>query len=383
MLNRSLRLSCVCALLGLLLLPSCRKGLENVQDSGLRASLTVRYDSSLSSTRASDLSAAPGEEKVNSLDVLVFRADGSGLLDVYHHATASELESGSVSLLSPIGTKDIYLLANAPESLGLSGITEDKLRSSLVRLSDNDRDSFMMIGTPGHSVTLKEGENDGIRIPLRRYCARVAVKSIRAAFTSPAYRDKHFHLKRIYLANVNPTAPVLEGNIHDPFAENNSGVTIMKNSRYYWPFPARELGFVNPLHSMKSITGNPSEASLTIKEFSGLEAALYPLSPTAGVDGTWDEGAYLYALPNQSKVNMTNLVLETVLEGHEYYYVFSIPDVQPNTCYTFSEIVLTLPGNTDTEPIESVQARIRLEISNWSDAVIEGEYNDPNVVRIN
>lgn len=356
------------------LLFSCNGNLHpEGEDDGVSACLTLKFSSLPgTTTRVSDLEQTPGETAVNTLDVLVYRADGSGLLDVHHSASDSELESHTVSVDCPVGNKAIFLVANAPSRIEAAWGSVNGLKGELLYLAENSRDSFIMIGTPGGVVSLVSGEGNDLDVELRRYAARVSVRSIRAAFTSPAQRDLPFSIRRVFLACVNPTALALHGDVDDPFGEPDA------DGRYLWP-----LSGSSDLMTYAALPSTPSsyavsgeaERSLTVFDMPSGEGTLYP---SVSINPAWSGRILLYMFPNQAEdpVLQTKLVIETEFDGGVYYYSFPIPDIQPNTAYTFTGITLSRVGNPDPGiPVDVTQASFRLEVSDWETGTVLGSYN--------
>lgn len=377
---------------------SCNKQEQpsGVMPDGSEARLTLRYPapSGMVQTRASDLEQTEGEIKVNTLDILVFRADESGRLDARHRATEEELSSRSASVSCPVGDKDIFLVANVPESFAFEGVTESYLKSYLCRLSDNSRSSFVMIGTPGRVVSLVSGtEGNDVTVELRRLAARVSVRSIKAEFTSPAQRALPFRVKRIMLGYVNGTAPLCFGDVFDPFGAREDGTDASrKEGYYYWPAPETDGGFVNPAvldaEGKLVASGSDADRDLTVWPMEHLDEDgdvvedgwLYPVK--GRVTGEWSGRALLYAYPNASRRSAkyndrtTKLIIETEFDGVTYWYPFSIPDMQPNTAYTFSSITLLRLGNLDPDqPLDTDQVDVHVEVLDWENGTVSGSYN--------
>lgn len=360
----------------LALMASCHgAGPEGAGTEGGLVPVTLRYPSAASyGTRASDLEQTPGEVAVNTLDVLVYRADGSGALDARHSATGAELEARTVSLKVPFGRKSVYLVANGPDGYLSKCSTEAGLRSLVSSLGDNSRDSFVMIGTPGGVVSLEPGKTSDFNVTLRRLAARVSVRSVTADYTSPAWNGHSLVIRRVALVNVNPDAPLCHGDVTDAFGKAVDG-------RYSWPYPMGDglEGFVNPAVLTDGelvLTGDSRLRDLTVYGMPGDGYALYP---SATGSGSWTGRALMYAMPNQRPDlhGMTKLVIETVLDGDIRWYSFEIPDIQPNTAYTFSSVTLLRPGNTNpNEPMETGVADVHIEVLDWETGEVLGSYND-------
>ncbi|MBO6247338.1 MAG: hypothetical protein J6N54_00835 [Bacteroidales bacterium] len=365
---------------------SCEKEHGSAGSDTGDALVSVRFASAQAVTRASDLEQTEGETRVNTLDVLVYRADGTGALDVHHEATQSEIDSHVIEMKSPVGLKSIYLVANATAGARAAFASEETLSSYILSLSDNNRQSFVMIGTPGQNVSLRSGAGNDFSIQMRRIAARVSVRSIVAEFTSPAQRAADFRIKRIILGYVDRTAPLCYGDVVDPFGQKvgKDDLDGRKEGYYYWPYPESDEGFVNPAvlsDGRLVVTDDKQEHNLTVHSFEGTEGLLYA-PDTDNLPHRWDGRVLLYMYPNSSPVlsgendRTTKLIIETEWNGTTYWYPFSIPDVQPNTAYTFSRITLCRLGNLDPdEPLDVTQAMFELEVVDWENGSILGSYN--------
>lgn len=292
------------------------------------------------STKSDDISTTAGEEAITSLEVLVFRADegpDNGILDTRKNATASEIAANALTLEATPGRRNIYVFANAP---GLNNIAnESDLRSYVSSMSDNSRDSFVMIGTPGATSSISAGNTtNNINVALHRLACRIKVENIRTDFPSDALRNAAFSLKSIYLANVPATFTPINGDVSDIFS------TI--------PAPTAYMAATNDLTALsytgRTLSDNPFSADI-----------------------------YLYSYPNSDTVRTTKVVIETEMNGVTYYYPIEITGTRPNTAYTINNVVITRLGSTDPDtPVTISGCSFNVEVQPWQKGIINGNGND-------
>jgi len=291
-------------------------------------------------TKSDDVSVTGGEEAITSLEVLVFRAGESpdnGILDTRKTATASEIAANSLTLEATPGKRNIYVFAN---TTGLDDIAkESDLRSYVSSMSDNSRDCFVMVGTPGATSSISAGNTtNSINVALHRLACRIKVGNIRTDFPSDALRSTTFSLKSIYLANVPATFKPINGDISDIFSPI--------------PAPAGYMSSTNDLtarsYTGKTLTDNPFSAEL-----------------------------YLYSYPNGDTGHTTKVVIETEMDGVTYYYPIEITDTRPNTAYTIGNVVITRLGSTDPDtPVTTSGCTFSIDVQPWQKGIINGNGND-------
>ena len=106
------------------------------------------------------------EDKVNSLQVFVFRGDG--LLEAYDKADKS-----SVTVQCTSGAKTIVAIANAPAIEDVN--TRSEMESKVSALSDNAVGAFVMCGMRSESVSAASGT---LSVPVTRLVARVSIQKV-------------------------------------------------------------------------------------------------------------------------------------------------------------------------------------------------------------
>ena len=128
------------------------------------------------------------ESKVGNLQVYVFN---NGKLEDYQDAG----KAMTAQLTATSGLRSIWALVNAPTLKDLK--TESELRAKISRLSDNNPDAFVMVGSTSQEL------KDGLTIPItvKRLVSRVSIKKISTDFQY-ALASETLSIDGIYLINV-------------------------------------------------------------------------------------------------------------------------------------------------------------------------------------
>lgn len=309
---------------------ACNKDLtseEYVNATVKKADITISASGSRL-TRATDINPED-EEKINSLQVFVFREDGK--LDAY----ASGVE-GSLQISCTEGQRLIYAIVNGPAMPKISSLSELKGKTAL--LHNNSIGSLVMFG--GVKEEVYTGAE--ITVPVSRTVARIRISSINTDFTSEYYRNASFTIDAIYLVNV--PCDIKYG-------------LLTSDVQYSW---------------------NPAEwynASMNMHEMSSLledNDINYPLTENDVYSVTHD----FYCYPNHVTTDSsdllwspryTRLVVETTLDGTKYYYPISIPDIRGNRTYTISNLTITRPGSTSADiPVTTAECSVSASIEAWT-----------------
>ena len=182
----------VCTLAGCVMY-SCVKEDADVTDMSVAEADSYEVNISvLSSGAEARMTDTGNESAVNSLQIFVFRTDGT--LEVYGSAEGSEL-----SLECTSGEREFVAIANAGD---LSGIkTKAELESESSALSENRAGNLVMSGSAVRTVG-QSGDGAAVQVPItvRRLVAKVSVAGISNRMDSPAYQS--IEVKAVYLSNV-------------------------------------------------------------------------------------------------------------------------------------------------------------------------------------
>lgn len=309
------------AALALMCILSCEKR-EILQTSGFPDE-KVKLDVSIPLTDTKALTA-DGEADIHSLQVFVFRPDGT--LDAY----MSGAGTSSLTLEVTLGRRKVMAVVNAPE-LG-SVLSEDALNSAVSDLADNSSGHFVMTGTVETEVVLSKS----VEIPVRRLVARVSISMIANEFSSLPYQQPgvDFRIVGIYLADVAGTAGYFG-------AGNDDG-------RVY----------------------NSSSAGVSDELPELLSAGT--LSEPLAYRGKYETPHYFYCYPKSLKIadetegnRCTRLVVKTVLNGRTCYYTVPFENIESNHSYNVT-MTITRPGSSDAgEAVVPGSAVVTVKVADW------------------
>ena len=365
--------------------------------------VSIRFTAE-SETRASDTDALPGEVRLESVEVFLFRASSDpsitdGRLEVRRHANGGEIAEHLLRMEVTPGTKHIYVVANAPAG-SLDKVTDEaSLKAVFSRFVDNRSDAFVMVGTPGKENIFTAGaDGNGVEVILRRLAARVTLGKVSAAFTSRHVQESDFRIRRVYLTYVPKRAVLVNGDVEDAFGKAYDAELDGKQYKDYYDYEApvagadrrgtAENGFLNPgvLTGGKVVIDKAVEG-LTSYTLGSDEGRLFSRDKAREEkENTWTpkEKLYFYTDPNSSTRTFeervhdftTKLVIEAELEGEVFWYPIPIPYTQPNWAYTVNGVTLTTKGSDDPNlPVTSRQMKVNVTVSDWTTGEIVGSYN--------
>ena len=259
-----------------------------------------------SSTKAGD------EDKVNTLDILVFDSNGCII------ASGRNPSGGSVRLDVPKNrSTTCYALANAHGEL--SGIvTENQLFEMRSFLKDNTPGSLEMIGKITHTFN----ESDEVEINLERFAVKVVLEGLKLQLSNPVWTASgigQIKITDIFLSNVVPEC-------HYDFSPV-SGLTAWYNKMAQTPCESDNL-----------ISKN---MELTIHN-----------------EGSDESKHVLYAYPNPTPADRegepwterhTRLVVQALLGNEVCYYPITLPVLEANHCYRIQGLTITGAGSDNPD----------------------------------
>lgn len=385
-------------------LSSCSRHADSV-DSKAVLSVVIKP----SDTKSGNTEQTPQETRINSLEIFVFDMSSSekpaGSLDGYAKASSSELLAKTVDIDVSTGLKHIYAIANGPEGLYERVHCEEDLLSETMRLGDNRRDSFVMVGSPCGETNLVAGVSGSnkVHINLKRMVSRVIVGNIRASFISPALERSDVRLGRVYLSDVTSELPLVNGDVFDVFgtAESNkeyemSGKTF--TIPYFYEFRSTSP-LCNPIELVTfpdgrrgiDVSSDANVHSLTCVDIPAEEGMLC----SSGDEGSLpslenhlfsvEGGLSLYAFPNCNDFSEnpdgtveghpTMLVLEVFFGETLTYYSFNMGYLQPNYSYTVTNIRLSRAGTSDPAfRVSTTSASCTITVADWLSGEVISSY---------
>lgn len=278
----------------------CNKEINRQHDveepEGTRSEVTFSFSDGRTDTRSA---TAASEEKVNSLQVLVFNPDG--VLDSYGSS-----DSKSITLTVTTGKKmDIYAMVNGYEDLSDTRTKQELLQKG-TWLNENTMNSLAMIGSTTETLTA----GSSVTIPVTRFVGKVQIDGISVAFKSPGYASLPFKVKSIYLINAcgsclltQSGTPELWYNQREYQADecddflyekiNDVQVTAsrpFKQSHYFYTYPNQTLT------DTSAETWSPRYTRLVIEATLGDTVQYYPIN-IVGTDGKLSAN-HLYRITN-------------------------------------------------------------------------------------
>lgn len=262
------------------------------------------------------------EDKINDLQVFVFRPDGT--LDAYASGSGTFM-----NLDCTAGDKKFIALANAPDMSGVA--SESALQAARSELDENSLEGFVMSGSVSETISEISEE---VEISVTRLVARISVQKITNALSAPAYSDTDIKLTGIYLSNVAGDRQYL-----------SSGTTTLWLNR---------LGAQTDVPSLLHSGG----ISYNIENGSSY--------PTAH---------YFYCYPNSTAQDSddeiwspryTRLVIVTEIGGKTYYYPVSIGNIESNHLYDIENVQITRLGSDSPEfPVEVGSLALTIKVTDW------------------
>lgn len=317
---------------------SCRKEqvggpVASVTASSNSEKVTVSFmvdPSSVAATRAVE----SGEAAVRSLDILVFRTDGS--LD----ASARSVDSYEVTASVTSGKQLLYyVVANAPDDAFLSVVNLSGFLGGRVRLADN-LSGFVMFGSGSFTAS---GNGAPLVVRVDRYACKVSVESVNVKWADSFTTLPSISVGRVALINVVGSTPY-------------SGVP-----------DAGDLWY-----NRMGVDGG-TDASV-----SSMIVASRSVPVTAS--GDLSLGVSLFAMPNPTdnsasstnapawSARNTRVALELIVDGVSNWYPVTLPAMQCNHHYIVKKLNVMGPGaaSPDEDVIRS-EVDFTIEVEDWTE----------------
>lgn len=301
---------------------------------------------STGSSRESTGAADGYEDTVNSLQVLVFSADG--MLESYGE-TSSPAEG--LSLNGPAGEKTVWAAANAPDLSGIGHLSD--LGSATVWLDENSTDPARGLAMSGCSAcSIAPGRSGEIDIPVERLLSRITLGAITCRLPQAYGR---LTVESVMLINV----------AGDTDITGTAGPSTWCNRM------GRSSGSPSGIIDGQSFPADCPE--MTFRK----------IGKTMAPDETIEYKIPLYCMPNPTEEDReggssfssrkTRLVVTASLDGTRYYYPATVDRPERNTSYSVS-MTITGPGSTDPDrPISKQALSFSISVSPWGDG---GSYDE-------
>ena len=315
----------------LFLAAACGKGPDQAPDR-----VSVSFEALPPSCAAKSLSSE-AEDRVESLDLLVFRAD-DGVLDA-HARTNSSLRVGSaVTAGVPLHW---YVIANAPAAALEGFASEAEFLAGETFLGES---ASLTMHADGMGI-FPAGENRSIQdILLYRYACKVSVREISVQWLGAFTQSPPCTLDRAALVNVRGSC-------------SWSG-TPSAEAEDLWYNPSRidpQEAAIQELLVWEGPLAIPGPDPLP------LDIPLFALPNPSSGDGRGDRGAWT---PRK-----TRLCLRLSIDGIPNWYSADLPPMDGNRHYLVSRLIIDGPGSANPdEALVRTQISFRLQVQDWEDS---------------
>ena len=305
-------------------------------------------------TKATSVSA--NEEKIESLNVFIYRIDSEGTETYDSFYSFDDISADNKVYIDPNNGAvsyrfDVYANHNVVP------VDKGSVLADQALFSNESADKFQMYG---HAENTAEDliTNQSVHINLSRHCSRVCVQEIAVEWTNSANSLKPFKLKGMYLMDV---PSVLQN--HSPLAAD----ALKTQTEWY-----NTLGHNSA--TQDALLYDSIEKPVTENAPYTTEHFLY------GYISMMDD----FYTTNTWKPSGTRLVIEAEFDGQPCYYAILLSklvagddteDYVRNKAFTFKKITITKPGAK--EPYSELQTELALSFSvsvqGW-DEITEDSY---------
>lgn len=345
-------------------LAACNKTVEpSTAPKGEGAKVTITFDSK--ATKAEIQTA--DEAAVTSIQAFVFSA---GSVDAYANATSTEIAAKEMTVSCTQGTRDIWVVVNAPSLAEVTTLAG--LKAAVSNLTaDNAAAKFVMVGK-------KDGESIGATyatsIAVDRIVSRVRLFQVKRDMANEALKTVDFEITRAYLTCVNDNA------CYDIFTPT-------------WPET------INWLNARFANGGAISTDNAFVYDKLATSAVLAngEIYGTLYGDATTVATHTFYTYPNQYSVrekeegesyDQTKLVVECKIDGKFYTYPIPLGAISYNKTYDVKLLTITRLGNPsdgdddvedhEDDIISGATATFTVTVNDWTQVltfggVVEGE----------
>ena len=309
----------------------CSNGCDIPEGNTSRLRIELLSDSGTPDTRSTEAPTAESDNRINTLDIFIFRniaptSKDYQKLDTYKRFEGSDLDLNNLEITTTTGDKTICVIANSHISDYSSVINMGVFRTLVSRLQNEKPGDFTMYGEENSTL----GLNSSVSISLERFVGRIKIASIKTAFTGP-YTGMNLTDCQLFLINAHGDKLIFNGTATDTPVILNNGKIVAEdiNSTAY-----------NGL-LMDNIAEYIDDSGYTVPHY-----------------------FYCYANETDNIDVATKIVLKASIDGVEYYYPIPVNQtnygyaeanghygIRRNTEYSYG-ITVTRPGSTDpNEPV--------------------------------
>lgn len=315
------------------------------------ATMILSIESQKTKASGSGHGSQAGDNKVNTLDVFIFRNNpgqpDDGLLDGYKRFSGADLgDMSALPVKATTGKKTVVAIANAHKENwnGVTSLNELKKQETLLK-SENTQDFFMS----GSKETTLEKVSE-ISISISRMVARVCLENISVDFTGTPYEGMSLSNVQIYLVNA----------IGNKYAVDGSDCTTKQI-----------------LNKGEAVSSDIQGCTMSGILQESLKTAISNSQP-------YRTAHYFYCYENKidtesASEKFTRLVVQGDIDGVTYYYPVNINQkdfghsesvghygISRNTSYSLS-LTINRPGSTDPDkPVVGGTLNVGITVEDWT-----------------
>ena len=305
---------------------SCSKRMSDTEDYRQEtASLEI-----ILSSEPTKASGEGGDEETAVSDYQILVYDMSTRMLEAHHSP--DPDSFSVNMQCSTGSKEVIVLANAPDVSGI--VSYDDFLTTRSRLADNSAGHLVMEGRASLTLTASGGS---VKVDIKRIVSKIVLEAVTVDFAPDAYDRMDFVLKKVYLTNV---------------AGDKTYLAVAADPSQWYSQIERAA---------------PTEVDMLIYDEIG--------NVNLKGSGTYGTRHHFYCYPNpyvndsfdpdQWSPRPTRLVIEAALGNTPCYYPVSLPELKQNTRYHVS-LHITRPGAPSPEQdMDKYAATFNIHIEEW------------------
>lgn len=288
---------------------------------------TVTFEVSAQTSQTKITGAETGENTVNSYQFLVFNKD-NGMLETY-----ASSETASTKLTCTTGSKDIVVIANAPNLSSV--VSMEMLKNTKSALKDNKKGKFVMEGIASPTLT---ASSNTVNVTLTRLVSKIRLKKISLNFDHASYDELNFKVLKVYLINV----PADRGYLASP-----ADPELWYNELEYDAADPNEMLY------------DDVNIDISATKLYDIQHHFYCYPNPYTTDSFTDEWS----------PRPTRLVVEAELGGVHYYYPVALPELKSNTVYEVS-LEIVRPGSvTPEENMDKYESSVTVTINEWAPTV--------------
>lgn len=348
------RLVFFCCTIFLLQFTGCKSDVSEYEINK-NATLDISLQGTSSLSRSQGTSLPSNEDRINTLAVGVFYADGSVNLIAEPEITDTFVSSLSCSP----GICDIAVVANAPSGT-FSGVSNrDDFMNKVISLNTTasggiqTSDNLPMSGI-AESVELKVGVTTRASIVLSRLVARVSLSNVRTEFDPKGqYSNATLGIDKVFLYDANGTSKVTPGTYTVP----SSVVRLYGGTVNNGTWESGTPYLLNELSTPQS-TINMPHWFYTFANTDMFRPTKLVLSGMFDADGS---GSVYAARRVYYPIVVNKAQLGTHIEGSGG----GTSTISRNTSYCISAVIKGAGAETPEINIEPVEMQLTLTVSHW------------------